>query len=77
MTSPVVSSPQSVERADAVASRVGNLSLGESSGDPNGGSSSQLQPAEPENNAVSDVQQQCSSGVNPVSYHNDSDGANR
>ncbi|CAH8325374.1 unnamed protein product [Eruca vesicaria subsp. sativa] len=38
-----VSSPQSVA---AVASRVGNLALGESSADPNGGSSGQVQPAE-------------------------------
>ncbi|KFK30224.1 hypothetical protein AALP_AA7G233700 [Arabis alpina] len=77
VANPAVSSPQSVERADAVASRVGNLTLGESSADPTGGSSSQSQPAEPENNAVSDGQQQSSSGADPMSNHNGSDGANR
>ncbi|XP_010432215.1 PREDICTED: la-related protein 1C-like isoform X2 [Camelina sativa] len=73
MRTPAVSSPQAVDRADAVASRLGNLALDQSSADPTGGSSSQLQqPRE----ALSDVQQQ-SSGVVPVSNHNDSDGANR
>ncbi|XP_010446861.1 PREDICTED: la-related protein 1C isoform X2 [Camelina sativa] len=73
MRTPAVSSPQAVDRADAVASRLGNLALGQSSADPTGGSSSQLQqPRE----ALSDVQQQ-SSGAVPVSNHNDSDGANR
>ncbi|KAJ0240740.1 La-related protein 1C [Hirschfeldia incana] len=66
---PAVSSPQSV---GAVASRVGNLALGESSA----GSSSQVQPAGAENVAVSDGQQQSPGGV-PVSNRNDSDGANR
>ncbi|KAJ4898875.1 La-related protein 1C [Raphanus sativus] len=70
---PAVSNPQSV---GAVASRVGNLALGESSAGPNGGSSSQLQPAGAENEAVSDGQQQSPGGV-PVSNRNDSDGANR
>ncbi|KAL0891578.1 hypothetical protein Bca101_015561 [Brassica carinata] len=70
---PAVSSPQAV---GAVASRVGNLALGESSAGPNGGSSSQLQPAGAENGAVSDGQQQ-SSGVDPVSNRNDSDGGTR
>ncbi|CAF2133259.1 BnaAnng08280D [Brassica napus] len=67
------SSPQSV---GAVASRVGNLALGESSAGPNGGSSSQLQPAGAENKAVSDGQQQFPGGV-PGSNRNGSDGANR
>lgn len=71
---PAVSNPQSV---GAVASRVGNLALGESSAGPNGGSSSHhLQPAGAENEAVSDGQQQSPGGV-PVSNRNDSDGANR
>ncbi|ESQ53501.1 hypothetical protein EUTSA_v10024905mg [Eutrema salsugineum] len=72
---PAVSSPRSV---DAVASQVGNLVIGQSSADRVGGSSSQLQPAEPENKAVSDAQQQ-SSGVDPMSNRNgsESDGANR
>jgi la-related protein 1 len=65
--------PNPVERADAIASRVGNLSLGQGSADPIGGSSSQLQPAE----AVSDGQVQQSSGVDPASNRNGSDGANR
>lgn len=68
MRTSAVSNPQSVDRADAVASRLGNLSLDLSSVDPIGGSSSQLQPT--------DGQQQFS-GVAPVSNHNDSDGANR
>ncbi|CAN7016101.1 hypothetical protein IGI04_013863 [Brassica rapa subsp. trilocularis] len=67
------SSPQSV---GAVASRVENLALGESSAGPNGGSSSQLQPAGAENKAVSDGQQQSPGGV-PGSNRNGSDGANR
>ncbi|KAF8101537.1 hypothetical protein N665_0204s0034 [Sinapis alba] len=70
---PAVSSPQSV---GAVASRVGNLALGQSSADPNGGSSSQVQPAGAENKAVSDGLQQ-SSGAVSVSNRNDSDAANR
>ncbi|KAL1215587.1 La-related protein 1C [Cardamine amara subsp. amara] len=72
MRSPVVSS-SSVERADALASRVGNLALDQSSAGSIGGSSSRLQPTE----AVSDVQQQSSGVVDPVSNHNGSDGANR
>ncbi|CAH2076564.1 unnamed protein product [Thlaspi arvense] len=69
-----VSSPQSV---DAVASRVGNLSLGQSSTDPmGGGSSNQLQPAVPEKKTVSDGLQQ-SSGVDPLSNRNGSDGGSR
>lgn len=72
MRTSAVSNPQSVDRADAVASRLGNLSLDQSSVDPIGGSSSQLQPTE----AHSDGQQQ-SSGVAPVSNHSASDGANR
>uniref|UniRef100_A0A1J3EIF2 La-related protein 1C n=1 Tax=Noccaea caerulescens TaxID=107243 RepID=A0A1J3EIF2_NOCCA len=71
---PVASSPQSVERADAIASRVGNLSLGQGSADSLGGSSSQ---SEAESKAVSDGQQQSSSGVDPASNRNGSDGANR
>ncbi|EOA16435.1 hypothetical protein CARUB_v10004587mg [Capsella rubella] len=72
MKAPAESSPQSVDRADAVGSRLGKLSLDQSSADTIGGSSSQLQPRE----ALSDVDQQ-SSGVAPASNHNDSDGANR
>nr|VDD41005.1 unnamed protein product [Brassica oleracea] len=67
------SSPLSV---GAVASRVGNLALGESSAGPNGGSSSRLQPAGAGNEAVSDGQQQSPGGV-PGSNRNGSDGANR
>ncbi|CAH8274185.1 unnamed protein product [Arabidopsis lyrata] len=72
MRIPAVSSPQSGDRADAVAKRLGNLSIDQSSADPIGGSSSQLQPTE----ALSDDQQQ-SSGAASVSNHNDPDGANR
>ncbi|KAF8095526.1 hypothetical protein N665_0330s0008 [Sinapis alba] len=72
-TNPVVPSPQSV---DAVAGRVGNLSIGQSSTEHIGGSGSQLQPAEAENKAVSDGQPE-SSGVDPVSNNNGSGGANR
>ncbi|AEE86585.1 unnamed protein product [Arabidopsis thaliana] len=69
---PTGSGPQSVDRADAVAKRLGNLSVDQSSADPIGGSSSQLQPTE----ALSDDQQQSSSTA-PVSNHNAPDGANR
>ncbi|KAJ4871795.1 La-related protein 1C [Raphanus sativus] len=72
-TNPAVPNPQPV---DAVASRVGNLSIGQSSAEPIGGSGSQLQPAEAENKAVSDGQPE-SSGVDPVSNSNGSGGANR
>ncbi|WZZ10021.1 hypothetical protein YC2023_095942 [Brassica napus] len=69
----LIPSPQSV---DAVASRVGNLSIGQSSAEPIGGSGSQLQPPEAENKAVADGQPQ-SSGADPVSNRNGSGGANR
>lgn len=69
----MIPSPQSV---DAVATRVGNLSIGQSSAEPIGGSGSQLQPPEAENKAVADGQPQ-SSGANPVSNRNGSGGANR
>ncbi|KAG2319217.1 hypothetical protein Bca4012_054515 [Brassica carinata] len=69
----LIPSPQSV---DAVASRVGNLSIGQNSAEPIGGSGSQPQPGEAENKAVSDGQPE-SSGVDPVSNSNVSGGANR
>ncbi|KAG2291326.1 hypothetical protein Bca4012_007278 [Brassica carinata] len=69
----LIPSPQSV---DAVASRVGNLSIGQSSAEPIGGSGSQLQPPEAENKAVADGQPQ-SSSANPLSNRNGSGGANR
>ncbi|CAH8286501.1 unnamed protein product [Eruca vesicaria subsp. sativa] len=72
-TKPAAPSPQSV---DAVASRVGNLSIGQSSAEPIGGSGSQLQPEEAENKAVSADQPE-SSGVGPVSNRNSSGGAIR
>ncbi|KAG2243533.1 hypothetical protein Bca4012_022187 [Brassica carinata] len=70
---PEEASPRSV---GAVASGVRNLSIGQSSADPIGGSSSQLQPAEAKNKAASDGQQQFSV-VGQVNNINDSDGANR
>ncbi|KAJ0251049.1 La-related protein 1C [Hirschfeldia incana] len=71
-TNPAVPSPQAV---DAVASRVGNLSIGQGSAEPIGGSGSQLQPAESENKAVSDGQPE-SAGVDRMSNSNGSGGAN-
>ncbi|CAH8344664.1 unnamed protein product [Eruca vesicaria subsp. sativa] len=70
---PEVASPQSV---DAVASGVRNLSIGQSSAEPIGGSSNQLQPVEAGNKAASDGQQQFSV-VGQVNNLNGSDGANR
>ncbi|KAJ0252225.1 La-related protein 1C [Hirschfeldia incana] len=70
---PEEASSQSV---DGVASGVRNLSIGQSSADPIGGSSSQFQPVKAENKAVSDGQRQFSV-VGQVSKLNDSDGANR
>ena len=66
----------SLQFVDAVASGVGNLSIGQSSPDPIGGPSSQLQPAGAENKSASDGQQQFSV-VNPVNNLNGSNGANR
>ncbi|KAJ4870898.1 La-related protein 1C [Raphanus sativus] len=70
---PEETSHQSV---DAMASGVRNLSIGQSSADPFGGSSSQWHPAEAKNEAASDGQQQFSV-VGQVNNINDSDGANR
>ncbi|XP_009148977.1 la-related protein 1C [Brassica rapa] len=66
----------SLQFVNAVASGVRNLSIGQSSADPIGGPSSQLQPAGAENKAASDGQQQFSV-VNPVNNLNGSNGANR